>query len=387
MRILHITPFYEPAWAYGGIPRAVSSLARAQARIEGVEVEVVTTDVFDERGRCGEVRPGVHRFRNLSNAAAYRFMLLLPSGLRRFLDAHLASFDIVHLHGCRHLLNEIFVRRPNHPAYVLSAHGTFPRIESKIFLKRVWDGVFGSRVIDGAACVVALTEAEKQRLPEAVTGRVRILPNIVEDPATESVRPDCFSSLLQAGDLESPYILYLGKLTPRKRVDLLIRAFHTIRRPGLRLVIAGNDMGVGTSLQRLCRRLSIGHLVDFTGLLTGAARHSALSRAELLVYPGEHEVFGLAPFEGLLAGTVPVVSDDDGCGELIREGRCGYLFRCGNLQDLVRTLCEALDDRAARPAMIQSGRSFVSRFAPDAVARRSIDIYREALGQAPLGRS
>ena len=41
MKLLHVTPFYEPAWAYGGMVRAVAGLCRALAK-RGHDVTVVT---------------------------------------------------------------------------------------------------------------------------------------------------------------------------------------------------------------------------------------------------------------------------------------------------------------------------------------------------------
>ena len=50
MRLLHITPYYEDAWAYGGIPRVVSALAKGLVG-RGHEVTVCTTDACDRASR------------------------------------------------------------------------------------------------------------------------------------------------------------------------------------------------------------------------------------------------------------------------------------------------------------------------------------------------
>ena len=85
LRILHVTPYYHDAWAYGGIPRVVSALARAQARL-GHAVTVCTTDAGTERrlegpgGQRPRLRPWsalgadglrIHVFPNVSNRLAY----------------------------------------------------------------------------------------------------------------------------------------------------------------------------------------------------------------------------------------------------------------------------------------------------------------------------
>src|SRR3972149_9495535 len=85
LRILHVVPYYDQAWAYGGIPRLVTTMTRAPAR-RGHAVTVCTTDARDEVSRAtlpalpsGAV--DVWMFRNVSNRLAYRWQLFTPVGL------------------------------------------------------------------------------------------------------------------------------------------------------------------------------------------------------------------------------------------------------------------------------------------------------------------
>src|SRR5437879_1231201 len=100
MRILHVTPSFYPAWAYGGIPRGAYEVCRALVQ-SGSEVEVWTTDAFDATHRVTEptgVIDGiqVRYFRNLSNSLAYHRQLYLPLGLRAHAAAHTREFDLIH---------------------------------------------------------------------------------------------------------------------------------------------------------------------------------------------------------------------------------------------------------------------------------------------------
>src|SRR6266545_4656039 len=79
LRILHVAPYYEQAWAYGGIPRLATTMTRALAR-RGHHVTVCATDVCDQESRAA--RDGgqphgvdVRLFPNVSNALAYRLQL------------------------------------------------------------------------------------------------------------------------------------------------------------------------------------------------------------------------------------------------------------------------------------------------------------------------
>jgi len=58
MKLLHVTPFYEPAWAYGGMVRAVSALCRALAG-RGHDVTVATA-LLDPAHPRRETLGGVH---------------------------------------------------------------------------------------------------------------------------------------------------------------------------------------------------------------------------------------------------------------------------------------------------------------------------------------
>src|SRR5215831_1694721 len=111
IRILHVSPYGEAAWAYGGIPRVLGALTRGLAK-RGHSVTVCTTDVCDESSRLPSSRrpegPDAERithcsFRNVSNRLAYRQQAFLPLGLRQFLRNHAGDFDVAHLHACRNL--------------------------------------------------------------------------------------------------------------------------------------------------------------------------------------------------------------------------------------------------------------------------------------------
>jgi len=387
--VLHVVPYFYPAWAYGGIPRLVYGLARQQARA-GARVTVVTTDARDARRRTGGTGGvselhgiRVARFPNLSNWLAYRHQLFLPTGAGAFLARHAGHHDVVHLHGHRHLLNNLALRalagvdRP----LVMTPNGTLPPLERKLAVKRLWDVALGDAVLRRCDLFVAVSRAETSQLQRAGIGRDRIrqVPNGIdlaefEDPPSRGE----FRRRYALDD--APLALYLGKITPRKGVGHLIDAFSRLPLPDARLVIAGNDMtGELPGLRRRARRLGVDDRVHFVGLLRGADRLRALADADVLVYPSEHEIFGLVPFEGLLSGAPVIVGDDCGCGELVARARAGFLVRFGDPDSLARQMEVLLTDRAAASAMVARGRDHIRRhFAWPEVARRTEEAYQVA---------
>jgi glycosyltransferase involved in cell wall biosynthesis len=385
MRVLHVSPYGPEAWAYGGIPRVVGAQLRGLAE-ESLALTLATSDAYDASSRLVSPQApstGCARvvFRNRSNWLAYHAQFFTPRGLRRWLTHHAAEFDLAHVHACHHLPGALTARafaRLGRP-YVVQPNGTAERIERRHLLKRIFDLTLGRGVLSSAARVVAVSAAERQRLERLGIAAARLVevPNPIETrefatPAAtrRSVRPD-------GG---GPRVLFLGRLTPRKRADLLVRAFARLDPPGGRLVIAGNDGGGLAAARREVRRQRLGDRVDFPGLLVGEERLAALAAADVVVYPSKLEVFGLVAAEAILCGTPVVVSDDDGCGELVRAVGGGRLFRAGDAADLTRVLSALLASPDEVRRELPAARERLLRdYSGRAVAARLMSVYRETL--------
>ncbi len=106
MNILHVTPYYAPAYAFGGVTRAVEGMARALVR-HGHTVTVLTTDALTPTERCtdpaDEMRDGVRvlRARNLFKRGTLN--LSTPIGLRGLLRD--LTPDVIHCHEFRTVEN------------------------------------------------------------------------------------------------------------------------------------------------------------------------------------------------------------------------------------------------------------------------------------------
>jgi glycosyltransferase involved in cell wall biosynthesis len=407
LRILHVTPYSADAWAYGGIPRLASTLARGLAR-RGHQVTICTTDACDAftrlhegnglRGRrawpARRTADGVELrvFPNISNRLAYHLQLFLPVGLDEFLRSRASFFDIAHLHACRNVPGVIAARRLTRAGvpYVLAPNGTAPLIERRQLAKRAFDAAFGSSVLQGAARLLAVSEAERTQLRALgiADAAIRVVPNPIDldeftAPIAEGVFRRRFSLPPRAA---APIVLFLGKLTPRKRVDRLVRAFATLGRPNARLVLVGNDMGAGRSVRALVASLGLEERTTFTGLLRGRDRLEALADADVVVYPSEHEIFGLVPLEALLVQTPVVVADDCGCGEVVRavaNGRAGAAaVPAGDPAALTAAIERTLTcPRESRASAAVAAARIRSTFGDEVVTAAVERLYEEVVGR------
>jgi glycosyltransferase involved in cell wall biosynthesis len=335
-------------------------MAHGLAR-RGHEVTVCTTDACDQFSR---LPPSLKRasdgvdvrvFPNLSNRLAYHLQLFLPRGLERFLRHHAGTFDVAHLHACRNIPGAIaayHLRRAGVP-YVLAPNGTAPQIERRLAAKRAFDALAGRRILSGASRVLAVSDVERRQFRElGVEQRaICVIPNPMDlDEFTPPPQPGAFRRRI--GLPSERLVLFLGRLTPRKRLDVLVRAFARVSTSDARLVIAGNDMGAEARTRSLVRTLGLETRTVFTGLLRARERLEALADADVLVYPSEHEIFGLVPLEALLSGTTVIVADDSGCAEIVRASSGGQVVPLGDAEALARAIDAVLQEPSAWRAVV-----------------------------------
>jgi glycosyltransferase involved in cell wall biosynthesis len=387
LRLLHVTPYYSDAWGYGGVPRVAATLTCGLARL-GHEITVATTDAGDATSRADRRGDGVggvtvQVFPNLSNRLAYHAQFFVPLGLGPWLREHAPDFDIAHVHACHNLPGAIAVRhlRETGVPYVLSPHGTAPLIERRRIAKWIFDATLGRGGLEGSARVIAVSDAERRRLLALgiPASKIAIVPNPID--ASEFDVPIERGRFRRRLGLDTrPLVLFLGKLTSRKRVDVLVEAMAALPRDDAALVIAGNDLGAGRAIRRLVTRHGLTARTHFTGLLRGRARLEALADADVVVYPSRDEVFGLVPLEALCCGTPVVVADDSGCGEIIDRIGGGQVVPQGDALALARAIGSTLDRPGdARNAAMSARPRVLALYDRDRVASLMVDVYRDVL--------
>ena len=318
-------------------------------------------------------------FPNISNRLAYDRQCFLPVGLSDYLKRHASAFDVAHLHACRNLPGAIAARhlRAAGVPYLLAPNGTAPNLERRRAAKWVFDLVVGKRVMNGAARVLAVTGAERRQLAGlgVLPERVCVVPNPLA--LEEFEPPPARERFRETWGVTGPLVAYLGKLTPRKRVDVLVQAFAQLRVANATLVVAGNDMGSGDATRAAVHQSAIDARTIFTGLLEGRARLELLASADVVVYPSEHEIFGLVPLEALLAGTPVVVADDSGCGEVIAAMGGGLVVK-GEADTLQSAIDHILDAPAHwRAAAGEAAKRVKACYAPDVVCAQLEQVYTQ----------
>jgi len=176
-----------------------------------------------------------------------------------------------------------------------------------------------------------------------------------------------------------PVILFLGRLTAKKGLDRLVRAFAlaAARHPDALLVIAGpDDESLSAKLGSLAEKEGVGDRVVFTGLLLAEDKRAALSAADVWALSSHTEAFTIAVIEALAAGLPVVISPAVNlAGEIERAG-AGIVSE-NDPKQFAGALDYLLDDEARRSRLGKRGREYARRYDWDALAPRIVDFYRQ----------
>lgn len=157
-------------------------------------------------------------------------------------------------------------------------------------------------------------------------------------------------------------ILFLGTITARKNIDVLLDAYEQLVGAGAAppLVIAG-QAGQDAALARArTQRPPLAGHVEWPGYITEDQKQALYGRALVFVLPSHTEGFGMPVLEAMMAG-VPVIAANRGAlPEAV--GDAGRLFDPTSAADLTASLSSVLSDPAERRRMIGRGRRHAEQF-------------------------
>jgi glycosyltransferase involved in cell wall biosynthesis len=140
-------------------------------------------------------------------------------------------------------------------------------------------------------------------------------------------------------------LIFVGGLIPRKACDLALRGAAPLLRNDLARFTVVGDGPERDNLEQLTRSLGIETAVSFCGWLSHAEVLSRLRSADVMVFPSIRDNGAGVVFEALASGTVPVVADFGGPGDIVHP-EVGYKVPLTNESDIVSQIEEILADLA-----------------------------------------
>ncbi len=346
---------------YSGIETSYEEIGRRMVDL-GHEVTVYCRSYFTPRS----ARHNGMRLVRLPTIRCKSLETLVHTALCT-VHASFGNCDVVHYHALGPALFSFLPR--------LLGKKTVVTVQGLDWQRRQWGRL--------AAAVLRLGELASARFPNATVVVSRTLQQHYRDrhrlepvyiPNGTRVRRRTKPSRLKEWGLESgKYILYLGRFSPEKNCDLLIRAYQRIDTP-VKLVLAG---GAGWS-GRYCEDLywHSSQRIRFLDWLAGDALDELLTHAMLFVLPSDLEGLSLALLDAMGAGICVLASDIAENREALVEA--GFTFKKGDAEDLERMLRLLISDRKVRQATAVRGqRRALENYLWNDIARQLSVVYSE----------
>lgn len=372
MRVLHVIPAL--ALRHGGPTFAVVDMVQA-LRNAGIATEILCTE--EHSGRRADTPwpegypPWVHVLRR-GPLSGYAY----SPELVRWLEAHLSDYDLIHVHALFRYsawVTGLLARRLNIP-YVVTPHGALDDwgMRRRMLLKRLHMLVADLPLMAGAAAVHCASQAEAD---SPAVRRLRRPVYVI--PHGVSLRPS-----LHPGSAAGETVLFLSRLDPKKRPELLFRALALLvdRHPNLRCVVAGTGKAAyERTLRRMVARLGLTDRVTFAGFVVGVAKQALFDNADLFVLPSRDESFGIAVVEAMAAGVPAMVTRGVALSAELERYQAGVV-----VDDSAFAIADAVDlllrePQRARQLARNARRLMMRHFAWHAVTSKLCEMYRELL--------
>jgi 1,2-diacylglycerol 3-alpha-glucosyltransferase len=168
-------------------------------------------------------------------------------------------------------------------------------------------------------------------------------------------------------------VLYLGRVSFEKRLDILLHAFSMIEKNDLMLVIAGHGPYL-ENVKKLAGTLGIRN-IRFTGFLSNEEVAAAYAAADVFASPSDTETFGLTFVEAMSCGLPVVGVSMFGAKEIIRSGKTGFLVPPGNTRKFAGALERLLKDGKLRKRFGAAGKERAKKYSLANSIKRTESIY------------
>lgn len=390
LKVLHVVP--SVGSVYGGSSKAVLELVGVLGSYLDT-VHLVTTNANGSE----RLDVPLHDWIQGDNYQIQYFPYLAQGdykfsrAMSHWLWDHVGDYDLVHTHAVFSI--------PNWPAYwscqrqgipyVVSPHGMLQpwTLSYKAWKKKFFYRLLEKPALDRCCGVHALTRSEAEGLHNlGLNVPLFLLPNGIHRQEFE-VLPDAhlFYEVFPHTQGRT-LILFLGRIDPKKGLDLLVPAFAQALKqyPESHLVIAGPDnIGYQPSVEEYIRLAGCGEAVTFTGMLAGDLKLSALAAADIFVAPSYSEGFSMSVLEGMAAGLPCVITT--GCNFPEAAQAKAALMVNPNCDQLLDALIACLSDRPAAAAMGERAQQLIfEQYTWNHIAHKLAQVYQAIHKTQPL---
>jgi D-inositol-3-phosphate glycosyltransferase len=378
----------------GGMNVYVREVARALGRL-GFEIDVFTRSQDPRIPEVVALGPGARVIhvpagpaRPIARAAVAGHLEAFADGVEAFRERERVRYELVHSHYWLSGLAGLgLAGRWDVP--LVHMYHTLGAIKN-----RVARGSGDTEPAERLAGEVRIAAAADRLVASNLVERADLAWHLGADPARVAVIPcgvdvDLFRPRAAAPararlGLDAEHVLlFVGRLTPIKGFETLLRALAVLRSDGLAtarltlLVVGGakGDTDGSERLSQLAHSLGVAAWVDFRGPQPQDVLPDYYAAADLCLMPSRYESFGMVALEAMASGVPVIASRAGGLAVTVQDGVTGRLVPEGDVATLARAVAELLADGPGRRALGVRGVEWARRFAWPSVGRSIAQLY------------
>jgi glycosyltransferase involved in cell wall biosynthesis len=286
------------------------------------------------------------------------------------------SYDIVHFHA---LGPSLFTCIPN----LASSAKVVVTCQGLDWQRAKWDS-FSSNLIhlgEKAAVrfadrIIVVSDALQTYFAQTYNRETIYIPNA---PASYSDSDQNFGYGSLLGLQPGRYVLFLGRMVPEKRPDLLVDAFSQLQPNGWKLVLVGGVSDTKSFTSELLTKIAKNPNIVFAGELQGEKLAEIVRGAGLFALPSDLEGLPLAMLEAMHEGVPVLASDIPPHQQLVGDDR-GILFTADNLESCRQNLNWAIQNPQALAEMAKKGQKHVQlNYSWESITSKTLQLYGELL--------
>ncbi|WP_241537556.1 glycosyltransferase [Cyanobacterium aponinum] len=374
---------------YGGTSKIVLELAKRVAK-QGITVDLVTTTANGETEldvrKCQWIEYDdlkIQYFPYIS-WGDYKYSF----SLTKWLDKNVKNYDIIHTNAVFSLPNipAYWACQKHHIPYVITPHGMLEpwALAYKAFKKKIFYHLLEKPAMNKASGIQATASLEKDNIKTLnLKAPIFFIPNGIY--AEDFISLPSTSLFLEKfpETKNRQLILFLGRIDPKKGLDLLAPAFAKINQqfPDTHLVIAGPDnVGYLPTVKNYFQELGCLDQVTFTGMLTGEMKYSALASASIYIAPSYSEGFSMSILEGMASGLPCIFTTACNFPEA-KEAQAAKVVEV-NVEEITEALSLCLSHPQEAKEMGLRAREFIlNNYTWDKIAGSLISVYQEIISK------
>lgn len=250
--------------------------------------------------------------------------------------------DVIIAHSYRHLHTRVALKlaKQLNCKIFLVTHAPFSdnsRSFSQKLIVKLYDLIYGKE-LNKFTKVIAITRWEMPYLDKLGVNKDKIV-----------YIPNGLSSefFFQKSIKQKNKILFLGRISPIKNLEVLIKSMNLIKDKTISLEIVGPaEKEYKIRLESLISQLNLNNIITFSPAIYDLKKKiSKIDEASIFVLPSKSEAMPQSLIEAMSRGRIVIASRTMGAQEIIKDNRTGLLFDIDSSEQLAKAIEFVLDQK------------------------------------------